>query len=271
MRLKGQVAIVTGAGRGIGRAIADQFAREGAHVALVSRTAKELNEVAEGIEKGGGKAGVWVGDTTQLEGVKENVSAIEKSLGPVDVLVNNAGVHNGFGPIWEIDPDDFWLDVTVNVRGVFNYCHEVSRRMVERKRGRIINMVGGGFSRPSPNFSGYGASKAAVMRLTETMAAELKAHGVQAFAMSPGLVKTPLNVTNMNRPIVQKYLNLKGMFDQGKDIPPTVAAGIATALASGRLDALTGRVIQPADDLDRLATEADRIVEEDLMTLRVRQ
>jgi NAD(P)-dependent dehydrogenase (short-subunit alcohol dehydrogenase family) len=270
VRLQGQTAIITGAGRGIGRAIAERFAQEGAQVALVSRTEKELNEVAEQINGAGGRASVWVGDTACLDDVRENVAGIEKLLGPVDVLVNNAGVHNGFGPIWEIDPDDFWKDMTVNVRGVFNFCHEMSRRMVERKQGRIINMVGGGFSRPSPNFSGYGASKTAVMRLTETMAAELKDHGVGVFAMSPGLVKTPLNVTNMNRPDVQKYLDLKGMFDKGRDIPPTVAAGIATALASGSLDALTGRVVQPSDDLGQLESETDRIVAEDLMTLRVR-
>lgn len=119
--------------------------------------------------------------------------------------------------------------------------------------------------------SGYGASKTAVMRLTETITAELKDHGVKVFAMGPGLVKTPLNVANMERPVVQKYMNLKGAFEAGKDIPPTVAAGIATELASGRFDALVGRVFGPNDDFDKLEESIDEIVEKDLLMLRLKR
>ena len=270
MRLEGQVAIVTGAGRGIGRAIAEQFAKEGAHVALVSRTQNELNALAKEIEDAGGKAKAFTADVSDLAQVSETVVQVEDTMGSVDTLVNNAGVHNGFGPIWEIDPDDWWLDMTINVRGVFNFCHEVSKRMVERKTGRIINLVGGGFSGPSPNMSGYGASKTAVMRLTETIAAELKDYGVYVFAMGPGLVKTPLNLANMERPVVQKYMKLKEAFEAGRDVPPTVAAGIATELASGRVDALAGRVFQPNSDFDKLEARVDEIVEKDLFTLRLK-
>ena len=270
MKLSGQIAIVTGAGRGIGRAIAEQFAKEGAHVALVSRTRDELDALAQEIRDAGGTANVFMADVSELGQVSKVVAQVEETMGPIDVLVNNAGVHNGFGPIWEIDPDDWWMDMTVNVRGVFNFCHEVSKRMVERKAGRIINMVGGGFSGPSPNMSGYGASKTAVMRLTETIAAELKGCGVKVFAMAPGLVKTPLNVKNMDRPVVKKYMKLKEAFEAGRDIPPTVAAGIATELASGRMDALVGRVFQPSSDFDKLEARVDEIVEKDLFTLRVK-
>ena len=261
---------MTGAGRGIGRAIAEKFAEEGAHVALVSRTRDELDILAEEISKVGGTAKSFVADVSDLAQVSEVVAQVEETMGPVDVLMNNAGVHNGFGPIWEIDPEAWWQDMTVNVRGVFNFSREVSGRMVARGEGRIINMVGGGFSGPSPNMSGYGASKTAVMRLSETMAAELKDHGVKVFAMGPGLVKTPLNVGNMERPVVQKYMNLKAAFDQGKDIPPTVAAGIAAELASGRFDALAGRVFRPNDDFDKLEARIDEIVQKDLLTLRLK-
>ena len=270
MKLAAQTAIVTGAGRGIGRAIAERFAAEGARVALVSRTAEELDALAREIADAGGTAKSFVADVSELDQVQGAVASVEDALGPVDVLMNNAGVHNGFGPIWEIDPDHWWMDMTVNVRGVFNFCREVSLRMVARKQGRIINMVGGGFSGPSPNMSGYGASKTAVMRLTETFAAELKEHNVKVFAMGPGLVKTPLNIANMNRPEVKKYMDLKGAFDAGRDVPPTVAAAIATELASGRFDALTGRVVRPNDDFDRLDAHADQIVNRDLLTLRLK-
>ncbi len=133
MKLSGQIAIVTGAGRGIGRAIAARFAAEGAHVALVSRTAEELDARAREIADAGGTAKSFVADVGDLDQVRAVVAQVEGALGPVDVLMNNAGVHNGFGPIWEIDPDHWWMDMTVNVRGVFNFCREVSRRMVARQ------------------------------------------------------------------------------------------------------------------------------------------
>ncbi len=131
-------------------------------------------------------------------------------------------------------------------------------------------MIGGGFSGPSPNMSGYGASKTAVMRLTETFAAELQEHNVKVFAMGPGLVKTPLNIANMKRPEVKKYVDLKGAFDAGRDVSPTVAADIATELASGRFDALTGRGVRPNDDFDCLEANVDQIVKRDLLTLRLK-
>lgn len=270
MKLSGQIAIVTGAGRGIGRAIAEQFAAEGARVALVSRTQKELDEVAQDIVEAGGDAKAIVADVSDLEQVQSAVAQVEDEMGPIDVLMNNAGVHHGFGPVWEIDPDQWWQDMTVNVRGVFNFCREVSQKMVDRQEGRIINMVGGGFSGPSPNMSGYGASKTAVMRLTETFAEELKEHNVKVFAMGPGLVKTPLTMANLKRPVVKKYMSLQEAFDEGRDIPPTIAAGIATELASGRLDALTGRMIGPNNDFDKLEADTDRIINQDLLTLRLK-
>ena len=270
MKLSGQIAIVTGAGRGIGRAIAEQYAAEGARVALVSRTREELDKVAQGIAKTGGDARTFVADVSDLGQVQSAVAQIEDEMGPVDVLMNNAGVHYGFGPIWEIDPDQWWQDMTVNVRGVFNFCREVSQRMIDRQEGRIINMVGGGFSGPSPNMSGYGASKTAVMRLTETFAEELKEHNVKVFAMGPGLVKTPLTMANLKRPVVKKYMTLQEAFDAGRDVPSTIAADIATELASGRFDALTGRMIGPNNDFDKLEVDVDQIVKQDLLTLRLK-
>ena len=239
-------------------------------MSLVSRTVSELEVLAQEILEAGGIAKGFVADVSDLEQVCEIVAQVEDSMRPVDVLMNNAGVHNRFGPIWEIDSDQWWLDMTVNVRSVLNFCREVSRRMVERKDGRIINMIGGGFSGPSPNMSGYGASKTAVMRLTETFTTELTEHNVKVFAMGPGLVKTPSNVANMERPEVKKYMNLKAAFDQGRDVPPTVAAGIATELDSARFDALTGRVVRPNDDFDKLEVDVDRIVKQDLLTLRLK-
>ena len=93
---------------------------------------------------------------------------------------------------------------------------------------------------------------------------------MKAFAMGPGLVKTPLNVANMENPVAQKYMNMKAAFDAGKDIPPTVAAGIATEIASGRVDALVGRVFRPNDDFDKLEARADEIIEKDFLTLRLK-
>jgi len=238
-------------------------------VALVSRTESELREVADRITRDGGRGEAFAADVADFAAVKDMVASVEAAMGPIEVLMNNAGTHTGFGPTWEIGPDDWWLDVTVNLRSVFNCCHEVVPLLMEHGGGRIINMVGGGFSNPSPFMSGYGASKTAVMRFTETLAAEVKDHGIHVFAMSPGLVKTPLTMGNMEKPVVEKHLKLKAMFEAAKDIPPTVAAGIATELASGRFDAFTGRVFQPGNNLDEIERNSEAILSSDAMTLRL--
>jgi NAD(P)-dependent dehydrogenase (short-subunit alcohol dehydrogenase family) len=274
MRLKDQVAIVTGASQGIGRAIAQRCAQEGAKVALVARTASKLEAVAAEIRDGGGVALAIPADVTDRAAVKAMADRAEADLGPVDLLVNNAGAFYAIGPSWEVDPGTWWSDVTINLLGVFLCCREVVPEMVARGQGRIINLIGGGTEAPLPYGSAYAASKAAVMRLTETLAVELKEHGVFVFALRPGFVRTEMSVYQLSEEGRRWLPDTAQRFEEEKNVPPTMAGDLAVEFASGRFDALTGRYIRvndyKGDDLDEVEAQIPEILEKDLRTLRLR-
>jgi NAD(P)-dependent dehydrogenase (short-subunit alcohol dehydrogenase family) len=272
-KLKGQVAVVTGAGRGIGRAIAQAYAREEAHVALLARSADQLENAAEEIRAAGGGALPVPADITDRDSLAAALRRVEEQLGPVDVLVNNAGSFYAIGPLWEVDPEKWWTDVTINLRGVFLCCQAVLPGMIVRNRGRILNMIGGGTGNPFPHGSGYASSKAAVMRLTECLVEELRQAGsaVTAFAMGPGLVRTALTEYQLESPEGQKWMSrIQTMFEESRDVPPTRAADLAVALASGRFDGLAGRCFGAGDDLEEVLRRQDEILKKDQKTLRFR-
>jgi NAD(P)-dependent dehydrogenase (short-subunit alcohol dehydrogenase family) len=274
MKLKNQVAIVTGASRGIGRAIAQRCAEEGARVALVARTAARLEEVVAEIRDRGGVALALPADVTDHAAVQAMVRRAEAELGAVDLLVNNAGTFYAIGPTWEVDAETWWTDVSTNLLGTFLCCREVVPGMVARGKGRVINLIGGGTDTPLPYGSGYAASKAAVMRLTETLAVELKEHGVMVFALRPGFVRTDMSEYQLTEENRRWLPHTAQRFEEGKNSPPTLAANLAVEFASGRFDALTGRYIRvkdyKGDDLDDVEAHIPEILEKDLRTLRMR-
>ena len=271
MKLKEKSVLVTGAGRGIGRAISEQCAAEGARVALLSRTASQLDEVAAGITASGGTARAYPTDVSDWSQVGSAVDQIKGDLGSVDVLINNAGSFNTIGPAWETDPESWWQDVMINIRGTHHCCRAVLPGMVSRKSGRVINLIGGGTSGPFPWGSGYATSKAAVMRYTECLAMELSDQGIFVFAMGPGLVRTAMTELQLNTQAGQKWMgSIKDRFEKGADVPPTLAAELAVELASGRFDRLSGRSFQAGEDLDVAERDLDTIIRDDLRTLRMR-
>jgi NAD(P)-dependent dehydrogenase (short-subunit alcohol dehydrogenase family) len=274
MKLKNQVAIVTGASRGIGRAIAQRYAEEGARVALVARTAARLEEAAAEIRDRGGVALALPADVTDRAAVQAMVRRAEAELGAVDLLVNNAGTFYAIGPTWEVDPETWWTDVATNLLGTFLCCREVVPGMVARGKGRVINLIGGGTDTPLPYGSGYAASKAGVMRLTETLAVELKEHGVMVFALRPGFVRTDMSEYQLTEENRRWLPHTAQRFAEGKNSPPRLAANLAVEFASGRFDALTGRYIRvkdyKGDDLDEVEAHIPEILEKDLRTLRMR-
>ncbi len=271
MKLENQTAVVTGAGRGIGRAIALEQARAGAGIALVSRTLSEIESVAEEIAASGGVARPYALDITDHEAVADVFAAIARDMGPIDLLTNNAGSFLGIGPIWEVEPDVWWRDIEINIRGTFNCCRAVVPKMMERGKGRIINMAGGGTVNSFPHGSGYGTSKAGILRFTESFGDTLAGTGVLVFVMDPGLVRTSMTEFQLESPAGQAYLaDLAKLFEKRIDVPPTMAARLSVEIGSGRFDRMAGRMLMAArGDLDLGEDDVERIVREDLRSLRV--
>ncbi len=192
MELTGQVAFLTGAGRGIGAAMARAFHRAGTRVVLMARSASEIECVASEIESQGGTALALPGDVSDLKAVERSVGAVIKRFDQIDILVNCAGVLGPVGPLPDNDPQAWVETIQVNLVGTMYCLRAVLPHMIRRRRGVVINLSGGGSVSPFPRFSAYGASKAAVVRLTETIAEEVMEYGIRANAISPGVVNTRL-------------------------------------------------------------------------------
>ena len=259
-KLTGQTAIVTGGGRGFGREIARALAKEGVKVAVVARSVDQLAETVSLIQSEGGQAIPVTADVTDISAVAKMVEQVERELGAVDILVNNAGRLMSIAPVWESNPDEWWRDVEVNVRSVFLCCHAVLKGMTQRKRGRIINFTSSGMA----NVSAYDCSKVAVTRFTDTLAGEVKEHGISVFAMTVGPTHTEMMDYMIESEVGRKWL--PDLADMLKDNwqPVELAGTLAVALASGRYDALTGRWVSPEDDLDEMLKRIEEIQNDSL-------
>jgi NAD(P)-dependent dehydrogenase (short-subunit alcohol dehydrogenase family) len=270
--LTGQVALVTGGGGGLGRAFALALAKAGARVAVTARTAKLLAETAELIERGGGRALAIPGDVTAPDAVTRVVSTAESQLGPIDILVNSAGVVGPLGYDWQADPEDWWRTFEVNVLGSFRCAREVLAGMVARRRGRIVNVSSGaGFNR-LPRMSAYCATKAAVTQWTKILAEDTRAHGIAVFAFHPGVVRTSMLAGLTESPDVPREVGdmFRALLKQGRDTPIERCAQMLLFLVSGRVDALSGRFIRAQDNEDDLVNRAEEIQRDDLHTVTLR-
>jgi NAD(P)-dependent dehydrogenase (short-subunit alcohol dehydrogenase family) len=256
MRFAGRVVLVTGGGRGIGAGIARAFVSEGANVFLVARTGSELERLAA--ELG---AGYCVADVADAGAVAGAVEACVSSLGPVDVLVNAAGIYGPIGVTWEVDADEWARAMAVNVLGTLHSCRAVIPAMVERGRGRIINFSGGGATAPLPRFSAYAAAKAAVVRLTETLAEELAPHGVMVNAIAPGAIDTSLQdaVLAAGERAGELHDRMRRLRETGEGATPLdVPVALALYLASDAAGGLSGKLVSAPHD-DWRAWDSERI------------
>ncbi len=266
--LKDQVAVVTGGGRGIGRAIAETLAQHGASVAVLARSVNELEETVALIHAAGGRAWAYPCDVADADSVKR----VFEHIGAVDLLVNNAGIIGPLRPISETQAEDWWRTMEINLKGPLLTTEAVIPGMIARRRGRIVNVSSGGGTFPTPNFSSYGVSKTALIRFTECVALELKSFGIAAFSISPGTVRTAMSETSLNSADGKKYIPwFSRIFDEGLNLPPERAAQLVLTLASGKADVLSGRFIGPADDLDAMIAAADEIEQNNLYSLRLRK
>ena len=198
------------------------------------------------------------------------VEQVERTLGPIDVLVNNAAIGGTMGPFAQTDPDAWWEVQVVNLRGPVYCSRAVLPGMLQREHGRIINISSGAGFEAWPLASAYAVSKAALFRLSEDLAAETGKHGVQVFAITPGLVHTAMveQALHCGEPSIEQEFREWLATDQ--DIPPDRAAHLVVFLASGQGDALSGRFLRPHDDEEALVKRAGEIQEQDLLVLRPR-
>jgi 3-oxoacyl-[acyl-carrier protein] reductase len=241
------VALVTGGGRGIGANIARSLAGDGWEVVVAARTRAEIDEVAREI---GGRAIEL--DVTNREAVERGVA----EAGDVELLVANAGIGNR-ETTWEVDPDEWWRVLEVNVLGVHLCCRAVIPGMLERGSGRIVITGSGASYLPGASNTSYTSSKAAICRYGETLANELTGR-IPVFVISPGLVRTAMT---------------EGAFsDDAPWTPPDLAPELVRVLASGRADALAGRYIHAEhDDIEDLIARAAEIEEQDLNAIRLQR
>jgi 3-oxoacyl-[acyl-carrier protein] reductase len=192
MTLDGQVALITGAGRGIGRAIALTFAQHGARIAVTGRTQESRERVAAEIVASGGEARPFKLDVTQDNGVVEAVAEVLSAWGRIDILVNNAGIIQYDTPVWATTVEEWDAAMAVNLRGMFLCCNAVAPHMMERNRGVIINIGSSSGRMADHEYGPYTATKWGVVGYTISLARSLRPHGIRVNGVNPGWVDTDM-------------------------------------------------------------------------------
>jgi glucose 1-dehydrogenase len=239
MRLKNKTAIVTGSSQGIGRGIAERFAREGANVVINYIGNMDMaNDVKANVEAAGGKAICVQGDISKIDDINGLFDAAIKEFGQVDILVNNAGVER-HAPFWEITEKDYDFVMNVNAKGTFFCSQAMAKHLIETKRrGKIVNISSVHEDLPFPNFTAYCVSKGGVKMLTRNLGVELGQFGINVNNIAPGAIETPINKNLLNDPNKLNYL--LGQIPLKRLGQPEDVAGLAVFLSSDEADYVTG-------------------------------
>ncbi|GCF09623.1 SDR family NAD(P)-dependent oxidoreductase [Dictyobacter arantiisoli] len=247
--LQGKVALVTGGGRGIGRAIALTLAQTGCHVAVLARTQGEIELVATEIQATGQRSFAISSDLSDGKAIAHAFAAITKELGPIAILVNNAGVVEPIGSIQAVDPDVWAQAIDINLIAAFRWMRACLPMMLERGWGRIVNISTGAATGTGMENSGaYSTSKAGLEMLTRNSAAELQGTGVNVNAVRPGAVDTAIQVHIRGLPIEQAgqqiHDRFKGFYEQGTLLEPSQPARLVVNLLRGES---TGEIVNIYD------------------------
>lgn len=271
MRLDGETVLITGAGRGIGEAVARAFACAGAHLVLMARTRAEVERVASETAALGVASLAVPGDVRQRADVDRLVTTAIERWNRIDVLVNAAGIYGPIGPLVENDLEEWAEAIGINLLGTVFTMHAVLPHMIARRKGAIVNFSGGGAVSAFPRFSAYSASKAAVVRLTETVAEEVREFGLRVNAIAPGAVNTRL----LDQVLAAGERAGKEFHAQAREqkakggTPPEVAAELAVFLASPAAAGVSGRLISAVwDDWRSLPARVLELGGSALFTLR---
>lgn len=239
MRLKDKTAIITGSSQGIGRGIAERFAREGANVVINYIGNMDMaDEVKSNVESAGGRAIAVQGDISKTEDIEGLFAAAISEFGAVDILVNNAGVER-HAPFWEVSERDFDFVMNVNVKGTFFASQAMARHLIgTKRRGKIINISSVHEDLPFPNFTAYCVSKGGIRMLTRNLAVELGQFGINVNNIAPGAIETPINRNLLNDPMKLEYLLAQIPLKRLGNTDDV--AGVGVFLASSEADYVTG-------------------------------
>jgi 3-oxoacyl-[acyl-carrier protein] reductase len=272
--LQGKTAFITGGSRGLGEAMAHALLAAGANVALCARSTKELEETSErlGREFSIQRVYAFPLDVTEFSAVKDSMDRILKRFGDLQILVNNAGVYGPMGSLWLTSAEEWDVALRINIQGSVYPIRAVVPHFLKKSYGKIIQISGGGATNPLPRITAYAASKAAVVRLAESVAQDLKGTGIDVNAIAPGALNTKMmdELLEAGPELVGQefFSKMKKVADQG-GTPLEVGARLAVFLASPASDGITGRLISaPWDRWEEWPKHLDELESSDAYTLR---
>lgn len=272
MKLTGLNAIVTGASQGLGKAIAAQFLREGASVLICARDATLLAATRDELAAGGGRVLAHPCDVSDEEQVAELAAFVFREFGSVHVLVSNAGVYGPMGPTEEVDLREWMRAIEINLYGTLLPCRAIIPHFKQAGRGKIVIVSGGGATNPLPNISAYAASKAAVVRLMETLAEELREFHIDVNAVAPGALKTRLVEQVLAAgpdKVGTAFLEKNRKWSEEGATPLELGANLCAYLASAESDGITGKLISAQwDAWARLHEHREELAGSDIYCLR---
>ena len=272
--LQGRTAFITGGSRGLGEVIAQAFLEAGANVAICARSAKELAQTEQRLSRKyfGQRVKAFLLDVTDQPAVTKSLETILEAFGDLQILVNNAGVYGPMGSLWQTSAEEWDAALRINIQGSVYPIRTVVPYYLKKGYGKIIQISGGGATNPLPRITAYAASKAAIIRLAESVAQDLKGTGIDVNSIAPGALNTKMmdDLLRAGPELVGQefFSKMKNVSEQG-GTPLEVGARLAVFLASKESDGITGRLISaPWDRWEDWPKHLSELDHTDAYTLR---